>query len=940
MLRVDLWLILASRGVSLPADANKQTLIEAVKEITPQEQQMLYDFNHIEVDTSPYHRYTPKELKNYMQLKSGHTFPLPLGVLKRNHQKHQILSYYVLIGCPIIYPQLAFTQEQLEVISVREPGIYCINAGPGTGKTTVANERAFQLRYEGCLLISFTNEAINENYKRLLTYPEITGVIGKKDFQKKLTVATVDSLALWLAQDKGKCHDATIRTAIERLKRDPEIFTLFMPPGQPVLYRHIICDECQDIDDLRGELVLTLFKAIPKATLCLFGDPRQRIHANAGCWYSQLWTSQPSFGFSISHRFYNSALLNLANHLSEQRPRLHHALTITHSDIDTPMGILSVYEPYDQIQLDELAKFIRQIHDTHQISYNDIAVIGPSLNRDNQTSRWMHKICAALKDHQIPCYTRTEGSYQPTGIVFLTIHAAKGKEFDYVFLVGMSNYPHTFAMIDQESADSLTFVAHTRARRQIFYIAPESFIAPHGVSPEFIHKYTPPKQRNKRAPEPSDPMFALTDVGTDFGFLKLLQTNNFTFETQPTQKCTLTPAMKVLVNRRIPDVCVKLCHKQFKVLTNTEYMRWRYQGVLVNGLCKGVLYINRDLSQLDSTDLQAAVEENDYTDPVVTQWYVRLTKGIVEVPLLDKFDESSEYIESKEYTDIDVEVRFGSIHGNVDLTTPTTVVSFESGLHALLTGVITNKTGIWINDGTMYTVTSPVAPIRWRYLLRAWIQLKTHLHKVTYRQNKLIQRGYVPPPIPPNCFAVDTEFVDGEIFDIAIINLNDPYASIIQTLQVNNTPFACEWIGQPEELFHSSITLSALITQFTQLKNIHRNSKPTLLYYASPVDHSWYQGAHVVNLGEPARAYAKRNGVFIDGSQPPKLTDLYTLVSLPLEFQPHLRPHTALSDALMLYELVVCADLPLAPTTSIPLPIKSPPQVSHDSINSLEDFLK
>jgi hypothetical protein len=57
------------------------------------------------------------------------------------------------------------------------------------------------------------------------------------------------------------------------------------------------------------------------------------------------------------------------------------------------------------------------------------------------------------------------------------------------------------------------------------------------------------------------------------------------------------------------------------------------------------------------------------------------------------------------------------------------------------------------------------------------------------------------------------------------------------------------------------------------------------------------------NLGSIARDIGIKNGIFLAGGQPPMLGNLYSQLCKPLEFQKHLHPHTALSDALMLYEL-------------------------------------
>jgi superfamily I DNA/RNA helicase len=80
------------------------------------------------------------------------------------------------------------------------------------------------------------------------------------------------------------------------------------------------------------------------------------------------------------------------------------------------------------------------------------------------------RIHTVFKHVGVPCYTKTEGSYQPHGILFSTIQSVKGKEFDFVFVYGVSNYPESFHMIPYEEAEGLIFVLHTRARKRIIYL--------------------------------------------------------------------------------------------------------------------------------------------------------------------------------------------------------------------------------------------------------------------------------------------------------------------------------------------------------------------------------------------------------------------------------------------------------------------------------------
>jgi DNA helicase II / ATP-dependent DNA helicase PcrA len=67
----------------------------------------------------------------------------------------------------------------------------------------------------------------------------------------------------------------------------------------------------------------------------------------------------------------------------------------------------------------------------------------------------------------------TEKTDSANFVTLMTIHAAKGLEFDYVFVVGMEEnlFPHTNSMTDikeMEEERRLAYVAITRARKQLF----------------------------------------------------------------------------------------------------------------------------------------------------------------------------------------------------------------------------------------------------------------------------------------------------------------------------------------------------------------------------------------------------------------------------------------------------------------------------------------
>lgn len=285
----------------------------------------------------------------------------------------------------------------------RKTLLQIVNAGPGTGKTTAANSLAYSLKDEGVLLISYTNESIRENYKRFFEFSEGKSVSGLKKYNDTLiNLVTVDSLATRIVGDASDNNfDRLIQAA--SINIDP---LKFVHPIRNRVYNHIVVDECQDIDDLRGNFILTFCKKVGIKTLTLFGDPRQKIRGNAGTWYSQLWedtfdysknghsvsTFEPihRIGFNLSYRFTNSKMIELVNYVSSQRPTLHVELTSgipLDKASETPIEIISLDTLCDKVFFE---KFVS--------TCGSLCIIGPSIEADNKTTNIGKKIAACFRE--------------------------------------------------------------------------------------------------------------------------------------------------------------------------------------------------------------------------------------------------------------------------------------------------------------------------------------------------------------------------------------------------------------------------------------------------------------------------------------------------------------------------------------------------------------
>jgi len=964
----DIFFILSLRSI-FPSPKIKKSEAELflTSNITSKEHDLLYRWNntHISLSNTLYSEYTPSDLKQLLELKTHHTFPIPLELLGKK-SKELLLSYYFIKGYQIEYKPPIFTNEQLQVINHIEsqiPYMIVTNSGPGTGKTSCANERAYRLRHEKVLLISYTNEAINENYIRFKEYPKLKGIIGKKKYNRQINIATTDSLAGFLTytgENTNINYDTQIRKAI----------TLLQNSKPRIHYDHIIVDESQDIDNLRAELILTYFHKTNAKSICIFGDPRQQIKSNSGQWYIDLWTNKASFinitriGLSQTHRFKNKRILDLTNDLSRRRTNIHHELSCeTLTESQTPIQILSMENSRDDYQLKIIATYIKNLHDNDNVPYSEIAVVGPSLVKDNKTSGMAKRICSVFRDSELPCYTKSEGSYLPDAILFSTIHSIKGKEFDYLFIYGMSNFTDVYHMIPYSEAESLIYVLHSRARKQMYYFCPiNNFQLPRGVLPSYtnIHEFKIPEIVYQE-PENiyKDKYSSVTDLVSDFNITKFLMTNQFYLYEEEIFHIThlsqrpkdIDPRfwgvicgmiIEMILNDKYPSICRDFASRNYEVVSGKEYSKLLSQGQIIAGKNPdtGRTVISNDgvniLHVEEVLRLRSLILKNisDLTGSDII-FLARIYDFIISGTMMDRteiniqedFLKVAKSIEEKFGPSIDTEVQVSgfeicgaidSIHEKYIIEFKTKIGSFtnEDKLQVWLYHIMyknMEKIPILVNlqNGTCSVVKSNRTMSEWKYMLNSYVQLKTHCDLVTKRSNKIksLNPNYIKPQYPINTFVIDTEFTGDQshIFDIAIVNINDPYRSILQTVKIPDMyiPNAIAWSPMiSRSLLENSYSINEIKRMLLKITELNPKSQLILCYYICNVDCSWCPEAKAIDLGANAKKYGKKNGIFLSGSQPPKLTDLYGSVAMPLDFQSHLKPHTALSDTLILYELL------------------------------------
>jgi hypothetical protein len=955
-------MILSFRNKNIKGSKNE--LASEIGVLTTEERLFLTKWQYFSTVIPPlliehYTQYSADELVKYFTVLSRHQFPIPTSEL-RSSWCCLILSYYWMLGLDITPKKIIFTDQQKSVVEQKE-GICVVNAGPGTGKTTTANEKAYQLSSEGVLLVSYTNEAINENYNRLHYYPKIKSIIGKKKYPRKLTVTTADSLASYvLGGIITDNYDDTVINATTILKTD-----IKFP------YNHLIIDEAQDINEIRGTFLKTLYTCGHVKSITIFGDPRQRLDSKAGKWYQDLWINGEvkKVGFTQTHRFVNEGLLNLANHLSLQRPELHVELHNTTLENTIPIKLWHVQYNNQDSDLIRLSKYLKQLNQKG-LSYNDIVVIGPSINRDNQTSKTGKRICAVFKDQDIPCYTTSEGSYLPSGIRFSTIHSIKGKEYRVVIIFGMYDFPNTFKEIPYEEADSLIYVAHTRAKQKIIYLGDNPFCLPRHVPENFIEMKKSNKLIKTRQTEKSltTMYFPISDVSESHDFRKLIKTNSGSIEIEridvippkvgPAQFdsrlwgvfCGLGVEM-FLINDYFSNIR-KLAAKQYICVKDKEYRTMVSNGEIFRGFRKdGVLIINQEsmvnalldderkelvriltvpLEQLTWNEWKILVITYDFLvgGHMNSRYDLRLIKN-VNVP---DFKSIADWLKNTygEVKEVEGNVRFSYLLGQYDAYLNETLFEFKTSskdtpsmsyqLQTIMyDSCLPSKEKIIYNleNGALFRVSSSKSKEWWLHLMQSYAIIRNHITYTEWFRSLQIRKKKIIPEIKDNIYTCDTEFIphDEKIFDLAYVNVYDPYKSIVQMLNPGerNIRMAIDWISEHTEDWSENKLNNLLINSPDNVINLLNQLNPnsTFYYYICGIDVKPITNplSIKINIAPSIRDISKHHGANLQSGSPPKLGDIYGKIVFPIEFQDYLQIHTALSDALLLYTFIKCGFL-------------------------------
>lgn len=256
-------------------------------------------------------------------------------------------------------------------------------------------------------------------------------------------------------------------------------------------FRHLLVDEYQDLNEAQYRLFRLL--AGPGAEIMVIGDPDQAIYGFRGAspaYFSRFrrdWPEAEVIHFDETYRL-PEPILRAAQHLrtagSEPSPALR-----THQPGNRPLVLLEAATPEAEARL--IAKEIEKLVG----GMSHLALEDRSLRHQGSEDRAgfrdiavlyrLHALAPglelALQEAGIPCQQPREGvgpewdglDLAAERVKLLSLHAAKGLEFPYVFIAGCEEGlipwdPPGELAADQAEERRLFYVGLTRASRQIF----------------------------------------------------------------------------------------------------------------------------------------------------------------------------------------------------------------------------------------------------------------------------------------------------------------------------------------------------------------------------------------------------------------------------------------------------------------------------------------
>ncbi len=291
-----------------------------------------------------------------------------------------------------------------------------------------------------------------------------------------------------LAHKESWDFDDLIARTVILLRRQPVVLASYRQR-----FTSILVDEYQDLNQSQYEL-LRLLAPGDQPDLFVIGDPNQAIYGFRGAQpkyfgrFTRDWPTARLISLPETYRL-PPPILRLARQTLGDETQNSLVPSISFNTSDLPPILLEAAD--SKAEADQIAQLIdylvggashlalederlRYACPEAQASFKDIAV----LYRFHALGQVLQK---HLQAAGIPCQLAREAAgpeftgidFQAEKVSLLTLHAAKGLEFPYVFIIGceaglLPYEPAAAEAVDPEEERRLFYVGLTRASRQVF----------------------------------------------------------------------------------------------------------------------------------------------------------------------------------------------------------------------------------------------------------------------------------------------------------------------------------------------------------------------------------------------------------------------------------------------------------------------------------------
>jgi len=414
----------------------------------------------------------------------------------------------------IIWGDTMLNDEQKKVVDSDEPFLFLL-AGAGSGKTRVIVEKILRLIQEGVLpehilAITFTRKASKEMKERVChqdvhihTFHQLSLMRLKSFYNEDFKVIDGDIgpfnrlelLAItkyknsYYQTKKPEYYEDYQHILKQNHMKDfddllLEYYELLKNHKIHENYHYIFVDEFQDTNRLQYLLLKAL---IHKHTKVLaVGDPDQSIYQFRGAnskiidqfvkdYQAKVYT------LKINYRS-DPIIIEHANRIIKRNHRTYKKELIPSNQRDALVKSILFEEESDEVRW--IISTIKMLRKTN-IKDHEIAIL-----YRNHFRAFHLKEMLIEENIQFETYDH-EMSYPTHGIQLLSIHKAKGLEFDVVFIMGLGIMPafKDYRQVALDEERRLMFVAITRARHMLYLTTSKRHVSHHTfTSSQFIRE--------------------------------------------------------------------------------------------------------------------------------------------------------------------------------------------------------------------------------------------------------------------------------------------------------------------------------------------------------------------------------------------------------------------------------------------------------------------